>query len=174
LVRRLHALAAVLLVGLAVGCTASLTHTVDHVQVEQLITSSQRAKAGSLSVSNATCPTNAPARVGTHFNCTVVVDGVIVVYAVAVDQVGGGKVHFTTQPSTPIVDTGKIVDALKQRVPKNVTVDCGRRIQQLAVGAIIRCTATDGTNAAEVSYSVGPDGVVTPVNPPGTSTTTGG
>ena len=155
MIRPRHAAApiALLAIGVALsGCSSD--KTINSSQVEKQITDSQQAKAVGLAVTEAHCPTGQSAKVGTVFTCTVKINGIQVSYKATVDSVSSSQAHITTEPTKPIINAKGAADGIAQAAGTGWTVDCGPQIQQVDIGFVLTCKATNGTDTQNVSFKV--------------------
>lgn len=120
------------------------TGAVDTQEVEELLVATQKRASPDFDVRDPSCPARVVIGQGTSFQCTVVVDGVIVPYQVTLAEIGGpdGAGRYELRPAKAILSIPKLVDALQRNNPGS-RVDCGPdRVKALDVGATFDCTVT--------------------------------
>jgi hypothetical protein len=77
--------------------------------VERLLVTTQKRKSPKLRVGAASCPDQVPLANGTHFTCTVLIEGIKAPYAVTLRDVdaAGTTGRFALAPAKPIIDTSR-------------------------------------------------------------------
>ncbi len=166
-----HALAPVAMLALGGLLTGCGSKTIDPKPIQNQISGFQPAKDAGWVATDAHCPSGQKAKAGTSFNCTVKFNGILVTFKATVDSVASNSAHITTEASPPIFDIKKSADQLAQQAGAGWTADCGAPIQQLATGAEITCTLTNGSQTQPVKVKVDSSGQLVVEGPSDTSTT---
>jgi hypothetical protein len=167
-----HAFAPLVVIALGGTLAGCGTKTLNSKQIEQQIITSEQSKAAGYPVTEAHCPSGVEAKAGKTFLCTVKIDGIQVSMKATITSVGD-KANITTEPAQPIINAKGEADQIAAAAGAGVTVDCGPPVQQVPIGFILTCKATDGTNTQSVQLKVtDASGTLAPINPAGGSTTT--
>jgi hypothetical protein len=148
--------------------------TIDPKSIETQLQSRQQDVVKGLAVNGAHCPSGEDDKVGKTFTCTIKVAGVQVNYTVKITK-AGSRPQFTLEPTEPIINAKVPEDQLASQAGSGWTIDCGPPIQQVPVGSIITCHATNGSDTQTVQYKVtDTSGTLNPVTSGDTTTTVGG
>ncbi|MHB8466827.1 MAG: DUF4333 domain-containing protein [Acidimicrobiales bacterium] len=175
MIRPRSAVTAIALPALCVLVAGCGTKTIDAKQVEKQITDSQQSKVVGLAVtvSDAQCPSGQAAKKGTTFICTIKLNGLAVSYKATVDSVSSSQAHITTEPARPIINAKGLADQIAQTEGAGWTADCGAPIQQVDLGSVVTCKATNGAESQDVRFKVTTlSGTLEPVTSGAPDTTT--
>jgi uncharacterized metal-binding protein len=129
---------------------------VDTQDVESLLVANQKRASPEFDVGAASCPARVVVTEGTTFQCTVVVEGVVVPYDVTLTDVNGTSKTggFDIRPAKAILSIPKLVDALGRNAP-GTRIDCGpERVRVYDVGATFDCQAIDAQGAHPITLRV--------------------
>lgn len=154
---------AVLLALAAAACSSSSTTTkpaatadpasrgVDTRDIEQLLVAKQKAQSPDFDVRDPSCPARIIVADGETFQCTVVVEGVVVPYQVTLRDVNENSktAGYDLRPAKAILSIPKLVDALQRNSPGS-RIDCGpERVKVLDVGATFGCSVADAAGVRQ-------------------------
>lgn len=117
---------------------------VDTRDIEQLLVAKQKAQSPDFDVRDPSCPARIIVAEGETFQCTVVVEGVIVPYQVTLRDVNADSktAGYDIRPAKAILSIPKLVEALQRNSPGS-RIDCGpERVKILDPGATFDCTVT--------------------------------
>ena len=120
---------------------------VDTQEIEQLLVAKQRAQSPDFDVRDPSCPARIIVAEGETFQCTVVVEGVIVPYQVTLRDVNQNSktAGYDLRPAKAILSIPKLVEALQANAAGS-RIDCGPdRVKVLDAGATFTCSVTTGT-----------------------------
>ena len=127
---------------------------VDASEVESVVVATQRRSSPDLAVGSASCPSGVPATEGAFLECSVLVEGRPVPYAVTVRQADApGGLRYDVRPAKAILLVSKVVEAISRSTSPASAVDCGgERVRVLDVGEQFDCTLTyaGGTRSVRV------------------------
>jgi len=142
---------------------------VDTHDIEQLLVAKQKAQSPDFDVRDPSCPARIIVAEGETFQCTVVVEGVIVPYRVTLRDVNENSktAGYDLRPAKAILSIPKLVDALQRNSPGS-RIDCGpERVKVLDPGATFDCSVTSAQGGAQtVTLRVNDiDGNVSQVGP---------
>ena len=118
---------------------------VDARDIESLLVAKQKALSPDFDVRDPSCPARIIVAEGETFQCTVVVEGVVVPYQVTLRDVNENSktAGYDLRPAKAILSIPKLVDALQRNSPGS-RIDCGPdRVKVLDEGATFQCTVTD-------------------------------
>jgi len=111
----------------------------------------QKARSPDFDVRDPSCPARIVVNEGETFQCTVVVEGVIVPYQVTLRDVNENSktAGYDLRPAKAILSIPKLVDALQRNSP-GARIDCGpERVKVLDPGATFDCMVSSGDGAAQ-------------------------
>lgn len=124
---------------------------VDARDIESLLVAKQKAQSPDFDVRDPSCPARIIVAEGETFQCTVVVEGVVVPYQVTLRDVNENSktAGYDLRPAKAILSIPKLVEALQRNSPGS-RIDCGPdRVKALDEGATFRCTVTDAQGASQ-------------------------
>ena len=137
--------------------TQQETRRVDTKEVESVVVATQRRSSPDLTVGPASCPSGVPATEGATLECSVLVDGRPVPYAVTVREPdAAGELRYEVRPAKAILLVSKVVEAIARSTSSPAAVvDCGgQRVRVVDVGGEFDCTITDDGRARTVRVTV--------------------
>jgi hypothetical protein len=133
------------------GATADpASRGVDTHEIEQLLVAKQKAQSPDFDVRDPSCPARIVVAEGETFQCTVIVEGVVVPYQVILRDVNQNSktAGYDLRPAKSILSIPKLVNALQQNSPGS-RIDCGpERVKVLDEGGTFQCTVTDAGGAS--------------------------
>ncbi|MGH9279101.1 MAG: DUF4333 domain-containing protein [Acidimicrobiales bacterium] len=175
---RLATTAAVVAVALAVtltgcrdkpaasGSPSTTARAADTLEVEELLVSTQKRATPDLDVRDATCPARVVVTQNAEFQCTMVVEGIVVPYKVTLLNVDNPSRtgRYDIRPAKAVILMPKVVETLSRANP-NARVDCGpEKVRVLEPGQTMRCVVTSGGTSRVVTFRVDDVlGTLTPV-----------
>ena len=124
---------------------------VDTRDIEQLLVARQKSQSPDFDVRDPSCPARIIVAEGETFQCTVIVEGVVVPYQVTLRDVNQNSktAGYDLRPAKAILSIPKLVEALQRNSP-GARIDCGpERVKVLDTGATFDCTVTDAAGAAQ-------------------------
>lgn len=155
--------------GSADRATPTTARAADTREIEELLVTTQRQATPDLEIRGATCPARVEVTRGTTFQCSVVIENIVVPYEVALVDVDtpSRTGRYDIRPAKAVILMPKVAETLGRANP-GARIDCGNdKVRVLDPGQTLRCTVTFGGPPQVVTLRVDDvAGTVSPVAEP--------